>query len=93
MKWTSILAIYSLFWVLSAFLVMPFGVRTAEEAGIETIRGQADGAPADFRPWRIARRTTILATVLFGMFYANYVYGWIGVENLILFGKPPAEQG
>jgi phosphatidylinositol glycan class B len=28
MRWTSILAIYSLFWVLSAFLVLPFGVRT-----------------------------------------------------------------
>ena len=35
MKWTSILAIYLLFWVLSAFLVMPFHVRTAQEAGGE----------------------------------------------------------
>lgn len=34
MKWTSILAIYALFWVLSAFLVMPFGLRTHDEAGV-----------------------------------------------------------
>ena len=37
MKWTSILAIYSLFWVLSAFLVMPFGIKTHDEAGIAKI--------------------------------------------------------
>ncbi len=35
MRWTSILAIYSLFWVLSAFLVLPFGVRTHDEAGLD----------------------------------------------------------
>ena len=29
MHLTSIVAIYSLFWVLAAFVVMPFGVRTA----------------------------------------------------------------
>jgi predicted secreted protein len=33
MRWTSIVAIYLLFWVMSAFLVMPFGIRTHEEAG------------------------------------------------------------
>ena len=28
MRWTAALAIYVLFWVLAAFLVMPFGLRT-----------------------------------------------------------------
>ncbi|MFN5903341.1 MAG: DUF1467 family protein, partial [Novosphingobium sp.] len=32
MKITSIIAIYAMFWVLSAFLVMPFGIRTHKEA-------------------------------------------------------------
>jgi predicted secreted protein len=86
-------AIFTLFWVLSAFLVMPFGLRTIEEEGHERVAGQVDSAPAQFRPGRIALRATILAAVLFGLFYANYVYGWIGVENLNLFGKPPQGQG
>ncbi len=89
MKWTSIIAIYGLFWVLSAFLVMPFGVRTHDEAGIEKVPGQADSAPASFRPGRIALRATILAAVLFGLYYLNYVFGWITPADLNFFGTPP----
>jgi predicted secreted protein len=77
MNWTSALAIYLLFWVLSAFLVMPFGVKTADEVGVELVPGQADSAPANFSGRRIIIRTTILASILFGLYYANYVYGWI----------------
>jgi len=89
MKWTSVLAIYSLFWVLSAFLMLPFGVQTHDEAGIDKIPGQADSAPADFRPGRIALRATVLAAVLCGLYVANYVFGWIGAEDLNVFGRPP----
>ena len=92
MKWTSILAIYTLFWVLSAFLVMPFGVRTHEEEGVERVPGQADSAPVRFRPGRVALRATILAAVLFGLYYANYVNGWIGVEDINFFGQPPGYE-
>ena len=93
MKITSILAIYTLFWVLSAFLVMPFGIRTHEELGAAKIAGQADSAPGNFRPGRIALRASILALVLFGLFYANYVYGWLTPEDLNFFGEPPAVDG
>ena len=77
MKWTSALAIYLLFWVMSAFLVMPFGVKNAHETGDALVPGQSDGAPANFRPKRILIWTTIVATVLFGIYYLNYVNGWI----------------
>jgi predicted secreted protein len=89
MKLTSIIAIYSLFWVLSAFLVMPFGVRTHDEEGLAKVAGQADSAPARWRPGRIAVRATILAAVLFGAYYLNYVNGWIKVESLDFAGPPP----
>jgi len=92
MKWTSIIAIYGLFWVLSAFLVMPFGIRTHDEAGLEKVPGQSDSAPANFRPMRVVLRASILAAVLFGLYYANYVNGWIGVEDLNFFGKPPGYE-
>jgi len=92
MKCTSVLAIYALFWVLSAFLMLPFGVQTHEEAGIDKIPGQADSAPADFRPGRIVLRATALATVLCGLYVANYVYGWIGPEDLNVFGAPPGRS-
>ena len=93
MQWTSIIAIYALFWVLSAFLTMPFGVRTHDEEGVEKVPGQAESAPANFRPGRIALRATILAAVLFGLYYANYVNGWIKAEDLNIFGEPPEIEG
>jgi predicted secreted protein len=77
MKWTSALAIYFLFWSLSVFLVLPFGVRTTDEAGADRVPGQAESAPHEFRPGRIALRVTVVATVLFLLFQLNYIYGWI----------------
>ncbi len=82
MRWTSALAIYVLFWVMSAFLIMPFGVKTADELGAEKIPGQAESAPANFRPRRIIILTTIVATLLFGLYYANYVQGWVTADML-----------
>ncbi len=92
MKWTSIVAIYVLFWVLSAFLVLPFGVRTHDEAGVPRVPGQAESAPAHYRPKRIAIRTTLVSLVLFGLYYANYVQGWITADDITFFGKPPVTQ-
>jgi predicted secreted protein len=77
MKWTSALAIYILFWSFSVFLVLPFGVRTSDEAGAERVPGQADSAPHDFKAGRIALRVTIVATILFVLFQLNYYCGWI----------------
>lgn len=82
MRWTSIIAIYALFWVLAAFLVMPFGVRTHEEMGLDKVPGQAMSAPGNFNPRRLAIRATVLAAVLFGLYYANFVNRWITIEDL-----------
>jgi predicted secreted protein len=68
--------------VLSAFVVMPFGVRTHDELGLEKIPGQADSAPGNFNPRKILIRTTLLSATLFGLYYANYVYGWIDRNSL-----------
>jgi predicted secreted protein len=89
MKWTSILAIYALLWVMSAFLLLPFGVKTHDEAGVAKIPGQADSAPHDFRPGRLALRATAIAAVACALYVVNYSYGWITVDDLNLFGAPP----
>ncbi|MFC7537007.1 DUF1467 family protein [Sphingomonas sp. GCM10030256] len=76
------IAVYFLFWVGSAFLLLPFGVKTAEEVGEEKVPGQADSAPHRFDVGPHVVRSTILATVLFGLYYSNYVFGWITAEDL-----------
>ena len=89
MSWTSIVAIYALFWVMCAFLLLPFGVKTHDEAGVAKIPGQADSAPHNFRPGRVAARATVLAAVVCALYVANYSYGWITPDDLNLFGEPP----
>ena len=78
----SIIAIYFLMWVASAFVLLPFGVRTDEEVGNALIPGQADSAPHRFDIRRHIIRATILGAILFGLYYANWTYGWLGVDAL-----------
>lgn len=88
MRWTSILAIYVLIWVMSAFLLLPFGVRTHEEMGVDKVPGQADSAPANFRPVRVVLGATVLAALLCGLFVANYIEGWITPADANFFSPP-----
>ena len=82
MKLGSILAIYFLFWVASAFLLLPFGVRTDEEAGTPKVPGQADSAPHRFDVAGHVLRATLVATALFAAYYANWHFGWLSADDL-----------
>ena len=85
-------ALYLLFWTMSLFLVLPFGVRTDEEAGVKGERGHAESAPHGFRFGRAALRATIVSAVLFALFYANWTYGWLTVDMLD-WAAPPQGGG
>lgn len=91
MKWTSILAIYCLFWVICAFLQLPFGVKTHDEAGVEKVKGQADSAPAAFRPGLVALRALLISALVTALYVANYSQGWITTDDLQFFGSAPEE--
>jgi len=75
-------ALYLLFWTMCLFVVLPFGVRTDEEAGVECAPGHAESSPHGFSFGRAALRATILSAILFGLFYANWIYGWVSPEML-----------
>ncbi len=87
MRWTSALAIYFLFWAFSVFFVLPFGVRTSDEAGVARVPGQAESAPHTFQAGKVAIRVTIVATILFGLFMLNYHFGWVTPETVDLFDR------
>jgi predicted secreted protein len=86
MKFTSIVAIYFLFFAGSAYVLLPFGVKTSEEVGAENIPGQAESAPHHFDAKRHFLRAAILAAVLFAIFYANWTFGWVTPDSLDLYG-------
>ena len=82
MSFLSIVAIYVLFFVASAFLLLPFGIRTDEEAGTPKIPGQADSAPHHFDLPRHLLKAEVMGLVLFALYYANWTFGWIQVQDL-----------
>ena len=82
MRWNAALAIYVLFWVLAAFLVMPFGLRTHDDENAALVQGQVSSAPVNFNPKKVALRATLLSLAMFGLYYANYVYGWLTIDSI-----------
>ena len=82
MKIGSILAIYFLFFTASAFILLPFGVKTTEEVGGEKVAGQADSAPHHFDIRRHLTRAALLGLVLFAIYYANWTFSWITPDDL-----------
>ena len=84
---TSIVAIYFLFFAFSAFLLLPFGVRTDEEAGTPKVAGQAESAPHRFDLKRHLVKAAVLGAVLFALYYANWTYGWITPDDLDLYRR------
>ncbi|HWU92193.1 MAG TPA: DUF1467 family protein [Sphingomicrobium sp.] len=87
MKLTSIIAIYFLFICGTAFVLLPFGVKTDEEVGAPRIPGQAESAPHRFDLKRHLRKSAIVAAVLFVLFYLNWSYGWVTPDDLDIYGR------
>jgi predicted secreted protein len=82
MTFSSIVAIYFLFFAATAFFLLPFGVKTDEEAGTPKVPGQADSAPHKFDLKRHLLKAAIVAALLFALYYANWAYGWITPDDL-----------
>ena len=89
----SALAVYFLFWVAAAFLMLPFGVKTDEEVGATRVPGSADSAPHRFDLPRHMGRAALLAAFLFAIYYANWTYGWLKVDDLDYFNPPKTANG
>ena len=87
MALTSIVAIYFLLFAFSAFVLLPFGVRTDEELGNPTHPGNAESAPHRFDLKRHLIKAVILAAILFAIYYANWTYGWITTDDLDFYNR------
>lgn len=90
MKWYSLLAIYLLFWTFSFFLVLPWGVKTSSEAGEPLVPGQAPSAPVAPMLRRKIIWTTLVSTILFLLFWANWEQEWISREAFFSLFFDPA---
>lgn len=64
----SAIAVYFIIWWVTLFAVLPFGVRSQQEMGVVS-PGSDPGAPAVTRIARTMLITSLVAGVVFALFY------------------------
>ena len=89
MSLASAIAIYFIIWWLVLFLVLPFGIRNAHDTGEVVEEGNEPGAPVNPRLLRTAVITTILATVVFIIFYLAQTRGLLSLDSLPFYNTMP----
>jgi len=74
-------AIFFVVWWIVLFAVLPFGVRTQDQAG-ETVPGTPPGAPAKFAMKRVFLLNTAVSIVVFGLIWSAIEFDWFGIGDL-----------
>lgn len=76
MSWFSVAAIYFVLWWVILFATLPLGLRTQDEEGEVTL-GTIASAPRTPRVWRSMLLTTLITTVVVGIYYVvTVVFGY-----------------
>ncbi len=82
----SALAVYFIFWWVTLFAVLPFGIRSQVETGA-VVPGSDPGAPVITRGLRVVVITTCLSLLLFGAFWAIYVFNVFDIAIINEIGR------
>ena len=90
MNLASAIAIYFIIWWLVLFLVLPFGIRNAHDTGETVEAGNEPGAPVRPRLLQKALVTTLLASVVFAIFYLAQTRGFLSLESLPFYNMMPS---
>ncbi len=86
MSLATAIAIYFIIWWTVLFAVLPWGVRSQEESGA-VIKGSDPGAPAMPHLRRKLIWTSIVAALVFAIWYVVYAYRLIAIDDLaVLLG-------
>jgi predicted secreted protein len=75
----SAIAIYFIIWWTVLFAVLPFGVRNASESGEIVDAGNDPGSPQNPQIAKKCAVTTLIAAVIFVVFYILKTRGLIGI--------------
>ncbi len=78
MNWLSQLAIYFVIWWLTLFMVLPWGNRAIDVADV--VKGQDAGSPHRPRLWQKMALNTVLAAIVWAIFYLGVSSGYISLH-------------
>lgn len=83
------LATYFIIWWICLFLVLPFGVKSQlESEDSEQRLGTVSSAPAQSMMWRRVVATTLLASLVFSLFYWAVEIKGFGLDDLTFLPMP-----
>lgn len=82
MSLASGIAVYFIVWWVCLFMVLPFGVRNAHEAGETVEHGNEAGAPVQPMLFKKVIATTILSAVVFALILGQVTYAWISFDDI-----------
>ncbi len=88
MSLTFAVAIYFIVWWITLFAVLPFNVRTQDEAGT-IVPGTPESAPAEPKLLRIVVINTIIASLVFAVVLSIILYEWIDLDVFQLKSSSP----
>jgi len=81
------LAVYFIIWWIVLFAMLPFGVKTAEEAGEAASPGHAESAPQRPRLLPKMLATTVVSAIIFAGLYAIIVHHVIRLDDIPFFPR------
>jgi predicted secreted protein len=79
---TTAVAIFFLIWWIVLFAVLPWGVRSHHEAGVDVVPGTDPGAPTIPALGRKLIWTTAVSVVIFAACYVVYVNHLVTLQGL-----------
>ncbi len=85
---TFAIAIYFIIWWMTLFAVLPFNVRTQDEAG-EIVPGTPESAPSEPKLFRIILTNTIVASFVFAIVWSIITYEWMNLDFFQFENRSP----
>ena len=82
MSWPTIIALYLTIWWTVLFAILPIGVTTYAEAGIEVTDGGDPGAPVEPKLLQKAWTTTWVSAIVYAIGYVVYALHLIRLPDL-----------
>lgn len=77
----SAFAVYFVIWWVTLFAVLPFGLKTQDEEG-EVAPGTVESAPHRFRPLMVVLRTTVVAALIFALWWTVTIVIGFGLQDV-----------
>lgn len=85
---TGAFVLFSVTWFMVFFCVLPLRFKSQADVG-RVVPGTPASAPAEENVGRAARITTVVALVIWLGLVAIILSGWIGIDDLDVFGLNP----